>query len=63
MPVSTNFVKTVLSWHVCMYVGGGLELSYLWEERRESEDLRGPEKGLLVCLCISVARTEEGVIW
>lgn len=49
----------------CVYVcgGGGLELPYLWEERRESEDLRGPEKGLLVCLCISVARTEEGVIW
>lgn len=42
---------------------GGLELSYLWEERRESEDLRGPGKGLLVYLCTSVARTEEGVIW
>lgn len=65
MPVSINLVKTVLSWRVCMYVcvWGGLELSYLWEERRESEDLRGPGKGLLVYLCTSVARTEEGVIW
>lgn len=29
MPVSTNFVKTVLSWRVCLYVcvGGGLRTS------------------------------------
>lgn len=46
---------------ICMCVG--LELSYLWEERSESKDLRGPGKGLLVYLCIGVARTEEGVIW
>lgn len=35
MPVSTNFVKTVLTWHVCMYVVGGLRtfLSMGGEER------------------------------
>lgn len=44
----------------CVWGGVRTFLSMGGEER---EDLRGPGKGLLVYFCISVAGTEEGVIW